>query len=301
MTVSVRTTHRNENPMHSTTLRRPPLGRFPLGRLPLAAGSAALLLALSACGSSDDTAETDAQVPATAAGQGAGFPGASGTIAAVSGSTMQVQSQRNGQVAVTWNAKTTFTKQVTAALSDVQVGSCVVATAGGDAGAAADSSTVAATAVRISETAADGTCTGGLGGRRMGGTRPSDAPTDMPSDRPSGGPGGGFGGGFGGGAFGTVTAVSGNGFTVESTAPGSSSTTSVEVTVSSDTTYSATGKATAAAVKTGSCATATGDSDDTGAVTASQVSLSDPVDGQCGMGMGMGVGRGFGGGRGQGS
>ena len=50
---------------------------------------------------------------------GQGGPGGSGKVAAVSGSTAQVQGQ-GGQVAVTWTAKTTFTQQVSAKASDAE-------------------------------------------------------------------------------------------------------------------------------------------------------------------------------------
>ena len=45
--------------------------------------------------------------------RGPGGPGGSGKVAAVAGSTAQVQGQ-GGQVAVTWTSKTTFTQQVSA-------------------------------------------------------------------------------------------------------------------------------------------------------------------------------------------
>ena len=58
-------------------------------------------------------------------GQGR-MPGASGLIAEVKDETAYVQGS-DGQTAVTWTGDTAFTQQVTAATSDIAVGSCVVA------------------------------------------------------------------------------------------------------------------------------------------------------------------------------
>jgi hypothetical protein len=53
------------------------------------------------------------------------MPGANGKVAAVTDSTAQVQGM-DGQVAVTWTGSTTFTKDVSATLADVEVGDCVL-------------------------------------------------------------------------------------------------------------------------------------------------------------------------------
>lgn len=254
-------------------------------------------------------------------GFGAGrFPGTIGTIAEVDGKTLQVQNQSTGQVAVTWSGSTSITAEVTASLADVKVGSCVsvmpVRSASGTAGAsgagttpAATSGPVAAGEVRITQ-ATNGSCVSGFGGgagRRFRGTgsgaAPSGAPSSLPSaaanGMPSGAPGGFAGrtGGFGFGASGKVTAVTAKGFTVAarsfdpSDPSATPSTHAVQVTVSGSTTYTTSKKATGSALKVGKCVTATGKSNDTGAVTASRIQVSDPVDGSCGFG-------GFGGSRG---
>jgi hypothetical protein len=271
-----------------------------LTRVTLATASSVLLLAtLAACGGGDDTATDSPDTAAQAGGapnggQGAGggrFPGASGTVAAVSGSTAQVQNDQSGQVAVSWTKDTTFTQQVDATLADVTVGSCVMVTT-------ADDGDTAAT-VRITAANDDDSCGfgggqgggqgGGPGGGQNGGERPEGAPTGMPSDMPSGAPGGGRG--FG--TIGEVAAVSAGGFTVSATRPGNEEATDVSVTVGDDTTYTTQAKAQASAVTVGRCVTARGDSDNTGAVTATTISVSDPVDGQCGAGFGGGFGGGM--------
>lgn len=255
---------------------------------------------------------------------GGHFPGAVGQIAEVDGKTLQVQNQSTGQVAVTWTASTAISASVKATLADVKVGSCVTVspvrtdsgtTAGTTpgTGSAPSSGPVAAGEVRITP-ATGGSCTrGGLGGGFGGpgegfrggrggsfsGGAPSGAPSGAPTTRPSGAPSGGFRGrgGFGFGANGKVTAVTSDGFTVAamtfnpSDPSAKPSTHDVTVTVSGATTYSTTQKANGSALKVGACVTAIGTANDTGAVTAKTIQVTDPVGGSCGFGF-AGGGRG---------
>lgn len=290
-----------------TTTSPIPGGRARTARRTAAvAGAAVLLVAASACGTANNNPSTSAQTNTSGEGvQGApngqqGFPGADGTVAAVSGSTAQVQNPQTGQVAVSWTASTRFTKQVSASLSAVKTGECVMVsptqTSTRPGSGTTQPTAITAATVRISEPVS-GSCSafgrGGPGGGRPsfsqggdGGTFPP--PSGAPSGFPSGGPGGGrtlraFG------AFGTVTAVSGTGFTVRSALPsgigGSSGSSSIAVTVNRSTTYStdATGKA--SDVKVGVCLRAQGSTDSTGAVTARTVAISQPVGGQCSTGI----------------
>jgi hypothetical protein len=276
--------------MSHTTIRTRPLVTR---KVAAACGAAVLLLTASACGSDNKdgnnanaTGQSNEQGgPQTQQGGPDGrFPGASGRVAAVDGSTAQVQGM-DGQVAVTWTASTTFTKQVSAALSDVKVGDCVLV--GSDDAASADSTTpateVTAASVRITPKT-NGSC--GLGARGPGG---SDSGPQLNGTPPSGAPDGGTRPQIRGigGAVGEVTAVSATGFTVDSAMPSSddpSSTekTSVAVTVDGDTTYTTMADGAASDVKVGICVQAGGTTDDTGAVTAKTVAVSPPQDGQCG-------------------
>lgn len=283
----------------------------------LAATAAVAVVSLAACGGSSANTATGNQPTGQAtsqasgsgsgsgSGQGAGGfagrnPGTSGKIAAISGKTLQVQNQTDGQVAVSYTAKTAITAQVAASLADVKVGSCVTVTpvvsasgvtsAKPSTGSTGSTGPLAAGNVRISQPT-NGSCLGGLGGMRPGGAggsasgsasgRPSGFPTKVPSGFGSGGPGGGRSFVFG--ANGKVTAVSATGFTVASQFPGTSSQAprDTTVTVSGSTTYTTTKPGTAAALKVGKCVTATGASDDTGAVAADRLVVSDPVDGTC--------------------
>ncbi|MFL6021850.1 MAG: hypothetical protein ACJ72O_00780 [Marmoricola sp.] len=248
-------------------------------RIAAACGVAVLLAGASACGSQD---KNDATTPSSSstsgpqtAQQGAGpFPGANGKVADVSGSTAQVQSQQDGQVAVTWTSSTKFTHEVAATLADVKVGDCVMVTPPrtdtSSSSTSTDDATVAAGRVRI--TATTGSCTaqlpgpgGGSGGPSFSGPPPTGAPDGTSRVR----------GSFG--AFGKVTAVSGTGFTVSSTTP-------VTVSTSSSTTYTRTAAAAASDVKVGSCMNARGATDSTGALTATTIALSAAVHGECGGG-----------------
>ena len=285
-----------------------------LTRVTLATASSVLLLAtLVACGDSSSVGSQATDQSATQSDQQAqaggmpvgGFPGASGLVAAVSGRTAQVRSAQSGQVAVSWTSATTFTQQVDGALGDVTEGTCVMVTSAdsSDSSDSSGSTAVTAATVRILPASDDGSCGfgGGTGGGMPGGGEmpsgaPSDLPTDMPTDLPSDGAQGGRPGG-GLGTVGEVAAVSADGFTVSSTTPtrgqdsdSSADPVEVTVTVSGDTTYTATADATAAAVKSGVCVAAQGDTDDTGALTATSISVTKAVDGECTTGFGGGMG-----------
>jgi hypothetical protein len=260
-------------------------------KLAAAGGAAALLLAMSACGSGDDDSPSVKGYQDGPQNQQAGpgadqrLPGANGKVAAVSDNTAQVQGM-DGQVAVTWNGSTTFTKDVSATLADVKVGACVLVAPSGDAGSSSTPATeVTAANVRITAKT-NGSCSIGLrgpggpsgpGGGQAGtgpelnGTPPSGAPDGQrPQVRAIGG------------AIGEVTAVTSDGFTVDSVLPGSDDKTAVTVTVGADTTYTKTAAGAAADVKVGVCVAASGTTDDTGAVTATTVAVSQPADGACG-------------------
>jgi len=265
--------------------------------------AAVTVLLLSACNSG--TGSDAAAAPSGAAtnggqrttqgqGQDPDRGGASGQIASVNGTVMQLRST-DAQTAVAWTGTTTFTAQVPGGLSDVTVGSCVVAVAvqstssSGSTSATPDTtSAIAATSIRITAAADDGTCAGGFGGGGAGGfnrQRPSGAPTDAPNDTrpsgaPTGAPGGGAFRGFGGVASGKVTAIEGSTLTVDAMGA-DNATTSRTVTVSSDTTYTSTKAADASAVVVGQCATARGQADASGKVTATSVTVSAPTDGSC--------------------
>jgi hypothetical protein len=286
-------------------------GRRPV-RFGVALGAAGLagVLALSACASAGSAEPTGAaSTPDAVAGAPlmAGGGGVSGEIAAISGSTLQVQDSES-QTAVSYTDATTITQSVVAALADVSAGACVIAFTGGsvapaatgdaDASTAApDAGTAAAASVTISD-AVDGECAvgafGGMGAPPEGlpdgapdGSGAMVPPTDAPdgvmptgvpdADMPTGSPGAG---GFGGLSAGRVAAVSATGFTVQTTdADGTTSTS--EVTVDDATTYTRIRSADASVLTVGACVTAMGEADDKGAVVATALAISAAGDDGC--------------------
>jgi len=139
-------------------------------------------LALSACSSSAGAAgggQSVASSPSTTgSGGGAGAtpgggqngtrqqPGVSGLVAAVTGTTMQVQT-RTDQTAVSWTGTTAFSQLVPASLADVTVGACVTVTQPASSSTAGSPTTaptqVTAGSVQLRQTT-NGTCAGGPGG-----------------------------------------------------------------------------------------------------------------------------------------
>jgi hypothetical protein len=279
--------------------------RYRRGVAPFLLGAAAVLT-LSACGTSGTptTSQPGSPAPSPSAAAAGGSspraaargPAASGLIAAVSGSTLQVQNAQVGQVAVTWTAATKFTQQVTLSLGSIKAGDCVTASS---AAGSLTAASFTATAVTVSQ-AVNGRCFGGFGG----GAFPSAGSSVRPRPRPSGtrsfAPPSGAArtGAF---AVGSVVSVSGSTIVVASrsfgpgagASPGASAgtTTNKTVTLTSATKITTVRSSTAAAATVGRCVTAQGKSDSTGAVAATTIAVTDPVSGQCIGGFG-----GFGGG-----
>jgi hypothetical protein len=279
----------------------------------IAAGAAACsaLLFVSACGGGTSATAGALAAPTTASSGGAGgdsangargFPGATGLLAQIDGTTLQVQGA-DAQTAVTYSSTTSFTNTVAAKLSSVVVGACVQARSarptsgtGGSAPTAAPSASsgpIVAASVEISA-AVNGSCST-FGGLRTPGARPPGA-TGGPTSGRTRGPGAGgngFGGnGFGGFVgFGKVTAVNGSSFTIESSRPqNGSGTTAVPTTrtvqTSAATTYTRTEAASAKALVVGLCVTALGKSSDTGSIAATSILLRPAENGSCSSGLG---------------
>lgn len=218
---------------------------------------ATLVLGLAACGSSG----SGSPAPATQTSPGAtarGGPAASGTIASVGSSDIEVQNPSAGQVTVNFAADTTFTHRVSGTLTDVTQGSCVLVTGNGQP--------IVAQSVEISPAMPNG-CAAGPGG---GGARPRNGNGNgSRPPRPSGA--NGQNRGF---AAGKVVSVTGTGFTVEEDNAQTGATSDVEVTVDPNTTYLKSEAANASALKVGECVSATGQTDDSGAVTARTITIS---------------------------
>jgi hypothetical protein len=259
----------------------------------------AMAFTLAACGGS-----TPAPAASTGGGQPSGTnrpgggapPGVFGSIAAVSGQTLQVQNPQSGQTAVSYDGSTKITNSVAGALTDVTNGACVTV----NGTATGQGQPVSATAVTITQAGSNG-CNFGNGGQRPSGSN-TPRPSGSNRPRPSGsnGPRPSTGNNPAGGprAFGAVTAVSATGFTVHSTFGANAS--DVTVNVTSATTYTKTVTADASALVVGACVAAQGKADDTGAVAATSIAVSKAGPNGCTGGFRGGRGGGFGGGGGQG-
>jgi hypothetical protein len=290
-------------------------------------------LALAALGATGTAGAATTPVRPTAA---------SGTLAALSTSSIEVQNPTTGQVTVSWSPTTTFSQTVTVPASTVAVGDCVTAT-----GPAPSSKTktksktvsIKATTISISHPSASGTCSGfGGGGAALGGAFGGGAGFGGAGFRGAGGAAGSGGSGsfrpptgsfprgagaagrgagaFAGIAFGKVTSISGSVLVVVGTRPqitpvakGKTSgtkasntskpklvTTTSKVTYATSTTFSETMPASSAALAVGQCVTALGPASDTGAITATTISVRPaPATGCVSFAGGAGFGGRFGG------
>jgi hypothetical protein len=257
----------------------------------LAAASVAAALVLSACGGSSGANPPPSSAASSSssagAGQGApsGAPAAAGKVAAISGTTMQVQNEQTGQVAVSWSASTKFRHQVAVTIADVKAGDCVAAVA--PSGTDSSVTSFTATTLTISPPV-NGSCTGGAagpggpGGGRFTGAPPSGFPSGK---LPSGLPSGVQGRPVAAVAAGKVTSVSGSTLVVAARQFGSNSTstTNKTVTVDEKTKITTEVTTTSKSLKVGKCVTAQGKADSAGTVAATSVRITDPTNGQCGI------------------
>ena len=250
---------------------------------PALAGLGVVTLAVTACGSSGGNttpqATSSSPAPASSSSRQA-FPGVTGTAAAVSGSSMEVQNPTSGQVTVTFTAATAITDEVAATSKDVTVGSCVTVASQAAASGTASRS-VTATTVTVSAPV-KGSCTaGGFGGFRGGpGGNASPRPSFSPRPRPSGSRGFGAGGGFGG-ANGKVTSLSASGFVVQGRDPAANTDITVTVTTTSTTKYLKDVTAHSSALKVGECILAVGTTNSIGSVAARTIRISQPGPNGC--------------------
>ncbi len=258
-------------------------------RLAALAALAAVGLASAACGGSSGASSTTSTSAPTGGGSTtpSTLPGASGTIASVSGTTLQVQNASTGQTAVIYTSSTTIRQVTVASPSAVTVGSCISAFGSPptttSASGAAFGGPITASTVSVNQPV-NGVC-----------TRPG------PGGRPRGTPGAGTrrAGGFRGRAFGAatgeVTAVNGSTVTVHETNPRTQATSTGTVTLTGSTTFTTTRNVDPSVIAVGQCARAVGTAGATGAITATTLTVSAPVNGACTTGFGRRGGFGGGG------
>ena len=96
--------------------------------------------------------------------------GATGSVASLGGSSMEVQNASTGQTTVSWTATTAFSKTVTESVSALASGDCVTVSG---TPSKKSKTTIAANTITVTTASASGSCTrtaaGGAGGARAGG------------------------------------------------------------------------------------------------------------------------------------
>jgi hypothetical protein len=204
---------------------------------------------------------------------------ASGMIASVSGTTLEVQDPQTGQTTVNVSSKTVIIATVSASESSIAKGTCISAT-----GTKGSGGSVKATNISIFA-ATKGECTRGFGAgaggfRFTGGTIPRRTTGSRPPGnftRPAN---------FAS-ASGKVTSKSGTTIKVEavtvSFAKGKVTTKTgpKTVDVAKSTTYAKTERATASSLKVGECVTATGSTNNIGAVSATTLMVTKATSSGC--------------------
>jgi Domain of unknown function (DUF5666) len=245
----------------------------------IATATPLLVLVLAACGGSSSSAPPGGSTATAAPSPSPSSPpGVFGTAAAVTGSSLEVQSPTSGQVTVDFTTSTHITQQQDGALSAVVAGSCVTVT--GTPGA--NGTTLTARMITVSQPV-NGTCGTargfGLGGGGQFGGGPSGAratPRSSQRPRPS------TSDRTGGAVSGTVTSLSGTTIMVNGTLRGAGSgansgasptTETLTVTTDQTTRYSVLATVPSSALKVGECVAALGQSNDIGVVTATSISI----------------------------
>ena len=307
--------HKHSNKRGTIHMQTPTSRLSNSGRWARCLGSGAMAAAVAA-------AVVATAAPASAAAPANAPTGASGSVAALNASSMEVQNQSSGQTTVTWTGTTQFSKTVTEAVASVAVGDCVTAT-----GTASKSSkkTVVARSLTVTTPSSTGTCTGGRAagsgatgttpggfpGRTGGGGfafRGGEAPNGTRPSFPSGSGANNFrkaladldiasgkvtavngstltvsGVSLSGGSFGRPSKSSSNSKTKKPTQP---KTETLTVTTSGSTTVSATQAAAANDLAVGDCVSAFGPAATNGSVSATTVRITPSSGGSCTGGFG---------------
>lgn len=237
---------------------------------------------------------------------GRSFSGAAGSVAAITGSSMEVQNPSSGQTTVNWTAATTFAQTVRLAASALAAGECVTVTGSSSNGR------ITARSVAITAPSSSGTCPtgfgpggrGGFGARAGRGNAPTgSAPT---GSAPNGNAPGRFravpaNAGFASGKVVSATAGSlvlyGSSFAGPrsprtSVPPTTAAPADVTVTLAPSTVYTQVRPAAATSLAVGDCVVATGPADSTGAVTARSVRITSTGGQSCSAGFGRFAGAG---------
>ena len=237
---------------------------------------------------------------------------ASGSVAAIIGSSMEVQNPGTGQTTVGWTPITQFSKTVSEAVSSITVGSCVTATG---TPSKKSKTTIAAESITVTQASSAGSCTAGRSPQFNGGRGPAPGAglgfrnrtgegyaVRGGTGNPPKNPGSAIRNRFGNFAFasGKVTAVNGSTLSVSGVtiSPGSFPRSgsngsknskrftppkpqSLKLTTSTSTTVATTQSATSADVAVGDCVVAVGPAATNGSVTADSVRITSTNSSSC--------------------
>ncbi|MGO9457364.1 MAG: DUF5666 domain-containing protein [Acidimicrobiales bacterium] len=252
-------------------------------------------------------------------------PGAFGSVAAISGTSMEVQNASTGQTTVDWTSSTTFTQNATVSVSSITAGDCVTVTGTSSKG------TITAKTVAIRQAGSSSGCTPtggpgsfrGTGGAGGGSFRPPSGSTGGNFPHRATAQAGGYrrafpGAGDTGFASGKVTMVASTTLTLSGISsaafgketakaaaqakttgssgksknaksdPTAPKATTVHVKLASSTTYTETQPAAASSLAVGDCVAATGTSSTNGSVSASTVAITSTGGQSCTVGFGFG-------------
>ncbi|HTW05880.1 MAG TPA: hypothetical protein VME46_00100 [Acidimicrobiales bacterium] len=266
-------------------------------RLVLAVGTAAVI-SLVAAGAGGSAIAAASTTPTTSGPPAAFRPAAFGKIATVSGNILEVQNSETGQTTVNVSSKTIITATVSVSESSVTKGACISATGTKGSGGSVDATTVALFTATKGECTRGGFGAGGAGGgtfRFRGGTPPSRPSGTVPRTafkRPAN---------FAT-ASGKVTSKSASKIGIQavtvtfSKGKVTTKTGPKTVNVSKSTKYSKSERVAAGSLKVGECVTATGSTNNIGAVSATTLIVTQPTSSGCPTFGGFGgFGGGFGG------
>jgi len=243
-------------------------------RLAILAVTGAAALSIAACGSSNksspttspsSTASSTGSSATTSSAPANGEAQARGLIASVSGNTIQVTHEENGNATVDFTPSTKVTEVTAATLTDVTAGSCVTVRSSKEESQAGQP--IIASSVRVSP-AVNGKCPQGKeSAPGSTGPAPSGPPTTAPAKRSA--------------VRGAVASVAGNTITVTST-EANGGTSQTAVTVDDKTKYTKRGATTSQAITQGKCLAARGTKGSSGTLQATTIDLRPAHDGKCG-------------------
>jgi hypothetical protein len=236
---------------------------------------------------------------------------ASGSVAAITGSSMEVQNANTGQTTVSWTPTTQFSKTVSETVGSITVGTCVSATG---TPSTKSKTTIAVRSISVTAASSTGSCARGAGVNGLRGGAPAGG-LQFRSGQSGSSSATWIGNGsqpkFAGGNFqnrlgnfaiasGKVTAVNGSTLSVSgvTVSPGSfprqeskvsekrtpPKTQNLKLTTSGSTTVMTTQSATASDLAVGDCVVAFGPAASNGSVTADNVRITSTDNSSCAMG-----------------